>query len=421
MIMNVTAWIASRLRIGAGSSRSARTGAAIAVAGVAIALTVMEFTLAVVGGFRNEIRHKVLGFDAEVSVMPAYNPELRQADEFLQADDSLLRVVRAVLPSAHETLAMRRPAVLKTDSDFIALYFTAYDPKTHNYAFERSCVVRGEWPDYSADSARNAIVISESTARSLGLDIGDRPMLYFINNDAAIRARRTEIAAVFASRMEERDRNTAYASLPLLQAVSGVRSGWGTQLEIRGIGIDSAANAAEKLQECLVREWQDGGISHLYPVDNVGRSGGMYLNWLDLLDTNVVVIFILMLLVAASTLIAALFILVLEHISTIGILRSLGATRRMVRNVFIATAMRLVFWGMLLGNMLGIGLLLLQKHMRLIPLDPEMYYLDHVPVSLNWGNMLMLNAGVALTAWLILVVPSRVAAGIDPARTMRYE
>lgn len=419
--MNMTAWIASRLSIGAGSSRSARTGAVIAVTGIAIALAVMEFTLAVVGGFRDEIRHKVLGFDPEVSVMPPYNPEDATSEEYLTADSAIAGIIRQEVPGAATALAVSRPAVLKTDGDFSVLYFSAYDPTAHDYTFERSCVTQGEWPDFTNDSTRNHIAISEATARTLSLAVGDRPMLYFVDGRTAIRSRRVTVSALFASRMEERDRSTAYASLPMLQAVSGIESNQGTRLELRGIGIDSAAAAADRLQSRLVAEWQQGAIARLHPVDNIQRSGGMYLNWLDLLDTNVIVIFILMLLVAASTLVAALFILVLEHISTIGILRTLGATRRMVRNIFITTAMRLVLRGIVIGNAVGIGLLMLQRQLHLIPLDPEMYYLDHVPVSIHWMHMLALNLGVAAAAWLILVIPSRIAAGVDPALTVRYE
>lgn len=419
--MNVSAWIASRLRIGAGSSRSARTGAVIAVAGVAIAIAVMEFTMAVVGGFRNEIREKVLGFDAEVSVTPAYDPETAVTDEYLRYDGRLRAIIDSVCPGVNAVLAAHRPGIVKTDSDFSAVYFAAFDPGVHDYGFEKSCVVAGEWPDFTVDSTANHIVLSTITARSLRLDVGDRPMLYFVNDGGVIRARRATIAALFDSRMDERDRNTAYASLRMLQAVGGKYEGWGTAVELRGIGVDSAAAVAERLQNALVAEWQTDGIGKLYPVDNVTRSGAIYLNWLDLLDTNVVVIFILMLLVAASTLVAGLFIIVLEHITTIGTLRSLGASRRLVRGVFVAAAMRLVGRGMIAGNILGIGLLLLQKSTHFIPLDPEMYYLDHVPVAIDWWLIIALNAGVVVAAWLILVLPSRIAANVDPARTMRYE
>lgn len=420
--MKVSTWIASRLRIGAGSSRSARTGAVIAVAGVAVAIAVMEFTMAVVAGFRDEIRQKVLGFDAEVSVTPAYDPDSGETDEYMRLDSVLLASVRASVPhDASVALALRRPAIVKTDSDFAAVYFTAYDPQAHNYAFERSCVTAGAWPDYASDTTASDIVLSVPVARSLGLGCGARPMLYFVNDGGIIRARRARIAALYESRMEERDRTVAYASLPMLQAVSGVDAGWGTAIEIRGTGVDSAKSVADRLQDGLVSKWQMGDIAKLYPVDNVARSGAVYLNWLDLLDTNVVVIFILMLLVAASTLVAGLFIIVLEHISTIGVLRSLGASRRMVRSIFVAAAMRLVGAGILIGNVVGIGLLLVQKHTAFIPLDPEMYYLDHVPVSIGAGWLAALNAGAVVAAWLILVLPSRIASRVDPARTMRYE
>ncbi len=420
-MMNTSAWIASRLRIGAGGSRSARTGAVIAVAGVAIAIAVMEFTLAVVGGFRDEIREKVLGFDAEISITPAYNPDSGAVDEYMFQDSVLEALARGVCPDARLSLSLRRPAVVKTDSDFAAVYFAAYDPAAHDYAFERSCVTDGVWPDYGSDSTASHVVLSAATARMLNLGVGDRPMLYFVNDGGDIRARRARVVALFESRIEERDKNTAYASMEMLRAVSGLGEGWGTQLEIRGVGVDSAAVAAGRLQDAIVAEWQYGGIDKLYPVDNVARSGAVYLNWLDLLDTNVVVIFILMLLVAASTLVAGLFIIVLEHISTIGVLRSLGASKAMVRRVFVAVSMRLVGYGMIAGNAVGLGLLVVQKYTRIMPLDPEMYYIDHVPVAMNPWMLLLLNIGVALAAWLILVLPSRIAAKVDPAQTMRYE
>lgn len=420
--MNVSSWIASRLRIGSGTSRSARTGAVIAVAGVAIALAVMEFTMAVVAGFRNEIRAKVLGFDAEVSVTQAYDPETTLTDEYLYPDSTLLRLVGDAAGDACVALAMRRPAVLKTDSDFSAVYFSAYDAAAHDYAFERSCIVCGSWPDYTADSVASQVVISTATARAMRIGVGDRPMVYFVNEGGDIRARRVTVAGLYDSRMQERDRNTAFASLAMLQSVSGPGEGWwGTQLEIRGVGVDSAEVVAERLQNALLAEWQVGNLDKLYPVDNIRRSGAVYLNWLDLLDTNVVVIFVLMLLVASSTLVAGLFIIVLEHISTIGVLRSLGASGAMVRGIFVRTAMRMVGRGMAVGNVIGIGLLLVQKHTGLIPLDPEMYYLDHVPVAVDWWQIAALNAGVAAVAWLVLVLPSRIASRIDPARTMRYE
>lgn len=421
--MNSATWIAGRLRIGRGTSRSARTGAVIAIAGVAIAVAVMEFTLAIVSGFRSEIRAKVLGFDAEISITPAYDPETGTTAEYLTLDSALGKIIDEELPGMTAALTMYKPAVVKTDSDFVALYFTAYAPDVHDYSFERSCVVQGEWPDFKNDSTSNDIVLSRYVATRLGLKVGDRPMLYFVGsgNTSGIRARRGRVAAIFSSGMDERDRMLGYGSMTLLQAVSGIDATTGSTIEIRGCGVDSAATSAEHLQNVLAEKWQNGELQLLYPVDSVARSGAIYLNWLDLLDTNVVVIFILMLLVSGSTLIAALFILVLDHISTIGLLRSLGATRVMVRSIFVAASLRLVLRGLTIGNIVGLSLLLIQKITSVVPLDSEMYYLDHVPVNINWVHMLLLNAGIFCVAWLILAIPSGIASRVDPASTMRYE
>ena len=147
----------------------------------------------------------------------------------------------------------------------------------------------------------------------------------------------------------------------------------------------------------------------------------MYFNWLDLLDTNVIVILALMGCVAGFTLISCLFIIILERVKTIGLLKALGATNTQVRHVFIHMAQRLVLRGMLIGNLLSISFLLLQQKYHLIPLNPEAYYLNHVPVEINWTHIILLNVAVIAIASLILILPSYLVSRISPAQTMRYE
>jgi lipoprotein-releasing system permease protein len=147
----------------------------------------------------------------------------------------------------------------------------------------------------------------------------------------------------------------------------------------------------------------------------------VYINWLKLLDTNVIVIFALMCAVAGITLISSLFILILNSISTIGILRAIGATKHSVRTVFLLVAMRLVGLGMIFGNVFALALIWLQQTYHVMPLDPEMYYLAHVPVEVNVLGIILINIGVAVFAWLTLVLPARFASTISPAKTMRYE
>ena len=156
-------------------------------------------------------------------------------------------------------------------------------------------------------------------------------------------------------------------------------------------------------------------------VDNVLRSGAPYFSWLDLLDTNVVVILILMALVAGFTLISSLFILILERVRLIGILKAIGATNSQIRGIFIYMSERLVVWGLIIGNIIGLGFVWLQHTTRFIPLDPESYYLSYVPVEIGWEAILLLNLSVIAISCGILILPSHMVSTLSPAESIRYE
>lgn len=411
--MNVSYWISKRLRLrGEGGSG---TGVVIAVAGVALALVIMELTIAVVLGFKDGIREKLMGFDAQINVEAPYGSH----DGILHVAPELEEFVRREMPGTDIRMSLRQPALLKTDNDFHGLVFLAQSPDA-DFSFERSNIIEGEWPDYSADSCDNKIVISSQVADALGLGVGDRVFSTFFV-DGNIKMRRHTIAGLFRSDFGEYDYNVAYASLKAMQRVAGIDSLSCHRLDIRGINLDDIAPEAARLQQAFIDAAASGKMDELYVVDNVTHTGAVYFNWLDLLDTNVVVIFLLMLAVAGLTLISSLFILILERVRLIGVLRAMGAARPMVRRIFVDMTMRLVGLGMLIGNIIGLGLLWLQHATHFIALDPQMYYLSSVPVEFNIWAIIALNAGVAVTAWLILILPARLASSIDPAKAMSYE
>lgn len=415
--MNVSFGISRRLQLNSGGS--GRTGVVIAVAGVALAVIVMELTLAVVVGFKNEIRRKLMGFDAQLTIHPGYDPDTGAEQPYITLSDALSATVASDLPQAEISLAVRQPGILKTDDDFEGVMFLARS-SDGDFSFEKDNIKEGMWPDYTADSCRNNIVLSAAVASKLKLEVGDRVYSVFIIGDA-VKTRRNTVAGIYESDFGDYDRTVAYASPAMLQSICGLDSVSGTRVDIRGINTDHISEAAESLQQTLLREASIGILPAYYPVTDIEQTGAMYYNWLALLDTNVVVIFILMLAVAGFTLISSLFILILERVSTIGILRALGASKGFVRNVFVAMSMRVVGLGMLIGNVVGIGIILFQKYTHAIPLDPEMYYLSSVPVEFRPWSLLALNIGVIVAAWLILVVPAGLAAKIDPAGAVKYE
>lgn len=420
--MNLSIWISRRMRLRAGAG-GASAGAVIAVAGVALALMALELSLAVAFGFKDEIRRKLMGFDAQVTVLPMYDVTTGSAESWLELGEGLSGIIEESAPEAEIRLAIRQPAILKTDNNFHGIILHGQRmiktaEGSEPFGFERSNIVEGEWPDFEAE--HEALVVSRPVARALGLSVGSKIYSNFFI-DGSVRTRRHTVKGIYESNFGEYDANVAYASPVLLRKVCGVDSVAGTRVDLRGLPPDGIEEAAERLHEALLNGTALGQLPGFYPVTSVERADAVYFNWLALLDTNVVVIFLLMLGVAAFTLISSLFILILERIPEIGILRALGADSSTLSGIFVWLALRLAGMGMILGNIIGITLILIQYHYHVLPLDPEMYYLSYVPVRLDWLGFIALNAGVAFVAWLVLILPSRMAAGIDPAKTMQYE
>lgn len=409
-------WISRRMRLGADGTA---VGTTIAVAGVALALAVMELTLGIVVGFKEEIKRKLMGFDAQISIEAPFDPYTREQSATIAPGSALMDIIETEAPGTERRLVLRLPGILKTDTDFEGIVFTGQSPDA-GFAFEKGNIVAGEWPNFSADSTRNDIVISRATADALGLGIGDRVYSTYII-DEAVKMRRNTVAGIYESDFGEYDRTMAYASLAALQSIANLGPDEGNRLDIRGLPEESIAPVASRIEAALMAALTARTIDEYYPVQTVEQSGALYFNWLALLDTNVAVIFCLMLCVAAFTLVSSLFILVLDNVPAIGILRAIGASGSLIRSIFVDLGMRIVLRGMIIGNVLGIGLLLLQKYTRAIPLDPEAYYLNSVPVDIRPWAFVALNIGVAVVAWLVLWLPARTASSVDPAKTINFE
>ena len=414
--MNINVWISQRLRARRGAPASTRTGVVIAVAGVALAVAIMELCVAIATGFKGEIRHKIMGFDAPVAVMPPYDTQTQATAAEFSPDPLLWDLIRLSVPQARAVPVQNRQAILKTDSNFIAVQCVGYGPG-HDWTFVREHLADGSLPAFPA--ADDSVVISTAMGRKLGLSTGDRVLLYFFDN-GSIKARRRTVAGMYETNFGEYDDAIVYASFSALSHL-GPDSTIISAINLEGLPEDAIMPMADTLQMLLVDQYQRGVIATVHPVTTVYQTGAIFFNWLDLLDTNVVVVFVLMLCVAALTLISSLFIIILDRVPTIGILRAIGATRSQVSGVFVAVAMRLVLRGMLIGNAVGLSLILLQSATHWLPLDPQMYYISFVPMHFNLWHILAINAGFALASWLIVLLPSRLAARIDPAQTVRYE
>lgn len=418
-MINVSMWIARRLRLSGTSGNNLSAGTVIAVCGVAVSVAVMELTLAVVSGFRQHISQKVMGFDAQVSIGAPYDYSTGTYADYIRLDDSLSSVIDGLDKEHLPSIAMQMPALIKTDDDFAGMLYYAAD-RNHDDSFERGNIVDGIWPDFNDIEADDDLVISRMTADRLSLGIGDKVYSCFFV-DGTMKMRRHSIAGIYESNLGEFDKVVAYASLHALQHVAGVDSLSGTRIELGGFSRKQIPEAASMIQSNLMDAVHDGRLDNIYPVSTVLQSGAIYFNWLSLLDTNVAVIFILMLCVSGFTLISSMYLVMLDRIPTIGLLRSLGATRLVICRVFLGMGMKLALLGLVIGDVIGIGISIIQHHTHFIVLDPQMYYLKYVPIELDIMQMIVLNVAVAAISAAVLLIPSMSASHVPPASAMKFD
>ncbi|MDE7473698.1 MAG: hypothetical protein K2M68_08970 [Muribaculaceae bacterium] len=275
-------------------------------------------------------------------------------------------------------------------------------------------------PDYSADSTRYDIVVSRTTADALQLSRGDKVNAYFFV-DNNLKPRRFTVAGIYNSHFNEFDKLMAYVSMPAVRSIAGLPDGAGNDIEIRGIGRDDVTDARIAMQHVVSDAFYDGTTSCYLAVNDAFEKDPMYFNWLDLLDTNVIVILVLMGCVAAVTLVSCLVIMILERVTLIGTLKSLGATNGIIERMFLYMAQRIVLRGIILGDVIGLLLVWLQWQFALLPLDPEAYYLNAVPVEFNWTGIALLNIGAVVLSLAIMLIPAHMVSRISPARVMRFE
>ncbi len=421
--MNLELYIARRLNFKRDRHHGLSPSIPIAVAGVALSVIVMMVAIAVVLGFKREIREKVMGFDSQITItasQEAYDHTDYRPITPVALTDTLRRILYETLPDgARLSLTCTRPAMLKTENDFLGIVLKGMSADS-DLSFIESNLTDGIMPDLSDKERNNSVIISRNMAVSLGLSVGDKVHGYFFIDDN-VRARNLTVSAIYESHFGEYDALYAFCGIDMMQRLLGLAPDEGSAIDITGIPADRIASDTEAVYTALGQAYHENLTDRWYVVDNVLHSGALYFNWLELLDTNVIVILILMSLVSGFTLISSLFIIILERVRMIGLLKAIGATGGMIRRIFIYLAERLVLMGIIIGNTVAITLLILQSKFHLIPLDPEAYYLNYVPVELNLWHIIILNTGIIAVSSLMLLLPSHIIARISPAQTMRYE
>ncbi len=408
-------FIANRLSLRVKGDRGSATGMTVGIIGVVTAVMIMMLAMAIVTGFKHDIKRKLSGLNSDIT--------LYHTESYINHTPRLKTIVEEVVPGASVSVVTDRTGILKTSDQFQAVTFRGL-PADYGLGFLSSVVTQGSFDGFFTDDEEEGVeplVMSEAVAKMLAVGAGDKITAYFVENDNA-RVRRYRISALFDTHFGDYDRGMVFVPKESLSFDAATLSGsQGTSVLIDGLSEDKVATVAQQLYERLLSASADGEIDELPVIDTILHSQEMYYNWLSLLDTNVVVILSLMGVVAAFTLVSSLFILILRRVRMIGILRSLGASNRQVSDIFVILALRVVGYGIIIGTAVGLVLLYVQDAFHVLSLDASNYYLDYVPVLISWQQILLLDVCVAVIASLVLLLPSRLVSTISPASVMRYE
>lgn len=414
--MRVDLFIARRLRLSDGQGNRSKVSVRISTAGVLLSVAIMLLSLAVTSGFKKEIQNKITGFDGQLTV------ELQQADvtaasQPIEDMADVMSLIGRTIGDAKAEPVTKLPGMLKTDDTFAAVLFCGYGGDTHT-EFIKGNITEGEMPDLEVNA--NAVAISSAVAAQLGLRTGDKINACFFTGEK-MRLRNFEVAAIYSSGFQEYDKVVAYAPIATLNKIAGIPEDCASSIEINGLELDALPYAQAALSRELGNGFYSGALQQYLSVVSILESGAMYFNWLSLLDTNVVVIMILMTAIAMFTLTASLIILILERVNMIGTLKMLGATNAMIRRIFIMLDMKVLARGLLAGNAIALGLIFMQDKLRLLPLDPESYYISFVPVEITASTVVLLNVGFVAVAVAVVIVPSLIITRLRPASILRYE
>jgi lipoprotein-releasing system permease protein len=415
--MRTDLFIARRLRLIAPGSRRSSVSVKTATIGVALSIVVMLLTLAIVNGFKKQITDKIIGFDSQLTIT-ALNRSLT-AEKAVTLSDTTRRLIDSALPQAKVDLAIVQPAIIKTTDDFNAAIFRAYAPGK-DVSFIADNLVDGVMPNFDSPANTDSIVISRTVAKALRLSPCDKIDACFII-DQRIRVRRFNIAGIYQSNFGEYDKVVAFCPMAPLQRLLNLQPNQGTRIELNGLQMATLDYSQQLLNEALSNAFYTKRTNCYMQTTSILQSGAIYFNWLSLLDTNVLVIIILMSAISIFTLISSLFILILERVKMIGILKTMGASNSLIRRVFILLASRIVVRGLLLGNIIGLLLIAVQAIFHIVPLNPEAYYISYVPVNIGLLEILLLNATAIIVATAVMIIPSRIISRMNPADTVRFE
>ena len=384
----------------------------ISILAIAIGIVVMLFSVATGVGLQKKIKEKISGFngDIQISHYDANNskvtvtPVSRNQDFY--PDFETVPNVKKVQVYA------TKAGIIRTPNEFEGIVLKGVD-KDYDWSFFESYIRSGQVPDFSGDLS-SEVLISNKTASRLRLETGDSFHMFFVKDDPnqAPNSRKFKVSGIFDSGFEEFDETFIIGDIRHIQRINKWKQDQVGGFEVFIHDFDRLRNTGAEVYQSIDPTLNALTTAEKYPA---------IFEWLSLFDTNIVVIIGVMILIAGINMITALLVLILERTQMIGVLKALGNQNWSIRRIFLYNAAYLIGRGLFWGNLIGLGLLLVQKYFGVIQLNPETYYVNEAPVHISVTTWLFINIGTLVLCLLMLLIPSYIVSKISPVKAIKFD
>jgi lipoprotein-releasing system permease protein len=373
----------------------------------------MILTIFISYGFKENIIEKVRGFSSDFQII---NYDANRSFDFspVTLPLSSKNKIKEIDGVSSVTGFITKPSILKFNTNIKGVVLKSYS-NNNGYSFIKKNIIEGKIPD----TDNNEILISEEIAKQLQLKVGNKTLLYFIQEP--IRYRKLKISGIFKTDIFEFDNVFAIVDINLLQKINSWESQQVSGYEVSIIDDSKSIEIQDKIDNVIrPRYFNNNKSEQILKALNTKERFPQFYFWFNLFDTNVIVILSLMIAVAIINLVSALLIVIIENTNKVGLLKSFGAENSTIRRIFLYISAYLAIRGILWGNIIALSLAYIQHIFHIIPLDAQNYYISFVPIGFDWQSLLALNVASLLLITISLLIPSNYISKISPIKVIRF-
>jgi len=410
--LNYELFIAKRIIASKGHKNSVSSPIIkIAIVAIAIGIIVMILSIATGIGLQKKIKEKISGFngDVQITFYDANNSNITvnpiQINQDFYPDFNQVPNVKKVQPFATSA------GIIRTEENFEGVILKGVD-QNHDWTFFEEYLIEGKLPVIS-DKLSNEVLVSSTTANRLKLNVGDNFYMFFVKDDPnkAPNTRKFIVSGIFNSGFQEIDEGFIVGDIKHIQRINKWEDDQVGGFEVLLYDFDDLDQSGNAIYQNIDPNLNATTVEEKFPA---------IFEWLDLFDTNIVVIIFIMILVAGINMITALLVLILERSPMIGVLKALGESNWSIRKIFLYNAAYLIGVGLFWGNLIGLSLIYAQKKLGLIKLNAENYYVTEAPVHIDLSQIMLLNLGTLLLCLAMLLIPSYIITKISPVKAIKF-